>query len=227
MRLYLLRHGQTPANVAGELDTAAPGAGLTALGHRQAEAVPGALADEPVAGIHVSRLVRTQLTAAPLARARGLEVVVQPGLEEISAGDLEMRSDEESVQAYAGCVAAWMEGDLDRTQPGGQDGHGFLARYDAALREVASGHAAGDTVVVVSHGAAIRVYTALRAAGAEVREATQRRITNTGAGVLEGDPDRGWRLVRWATEPLGGAHLVDRAAHDVTGDSADEVLDED
>ena len=29
MRLLLIRHGQTPANVRGELDTAAPGPGLT------------------------------------------------------------------------------------------------------------------------------------------------------------------------------------------------------
>lgn len=40
MRLIIIRHGQTPANVLGRLDTAHPGPGLTALGERQAEAVP-------------------------------------------------------------------------------------------------------------------------------------------------------------------------------------------
>ena len=59
MRLLLVRHGQTPANVAGALDTAFPGLGLTPLGQAQAEAVPAALADERVAAVHASRLVRT------------------------------------------------------------------------------------------------------------------------------------------------------------------------
>ncbi|MFT4229800.1 MAG: histidine phosphatase family protein [Microbacterium sp.] len=90
MRLLLLRHGQTPSNVAGVLDTGYPGAGLTELGVRQAEAVPGALAGEAIAAIAVSPLVRTGLTAAPLARERGITVRVQPGLEEISAGDWEL-----------------------------------------------------------------------------------------------------------------------------------------
>ena len=36
-RLHLVRHGQTPSNVAGALDTALPGAPLTELGREQAE----------------------------------------------------------------------------------------------------------------------------------------------------------------------------------------------
>ena len=42
--------------------------------------------------------------------------------------------------------------------------------------------------------------------------------------VLDGDPDSGWRVVRWSSEPLGGPDLVDGAAHDITGDGADEAL---
>ena len=35
MRLLLIRHGETPGNVLGQLDTAHPGPGLTDLGERQ------------------------------------------------------------------------------------------------------------------------------------------------------------------------------------------------
>ena len=226
MRLYLIRHGQTPANVAGELDTAPPGAGLTDLGRAQAAGVVHAFARETVTGVHASPLVRTQLTAAPLAEAHGLDVRVQPGLEEVRAGDFEMRADDEAVAAYLGTLAAWMLGDLDRRMPGSHDGHAFLERYDAAVRAVAAGRGDDDTVVAFSHGAAIRTWTALRAAGVDARVTTERRIMNTGAVVLTGDPDRGWRLHRWSSEPLGGADLADHAAHDVTGDSADEALAE-
>jgi probable phosphoglycerate mutase len=149
---------------------------------------------------------------------------VQHGLEEISAGELEMRADEEAVTSYLDAVAAWLHGDLDHTMPGGPDGHAFLARYDAAVRAVCEPHPARATVALVSHGAAIRTYTGLRASGPTATEVSERRIGNTGAVVLEGGPDRGWRVVRWSSEPLGGAGLADTAAHDVTGEAAEEAV---
>jgi broad specificity phosphatase PhoE len=225
VRLLLIRHGQTPCNVLGQLDTAAPGAGLTALGRAQAQALPGALEAEDIAALYASPLVRTQLTAAPLAEARGLDVHVRPGLEEISAGEMEMRDDVEAVHAYAGCLAAWMHGDLGSAMPGGPDGSAFLARYDAAVAAVVDGSGAGDTVAVVTHGAAIRVYTALRT-GMDPETATELRMMNTGMAVLEGDPAAGWQLVSWHAEPLGGLDLEDLSAHDVTGESAEEAAAE-
>jgi probable phosphoglycerate mutase len=226
VRLFLIRHGQTPANVAGELDTAPPGASLTDLGRAQAEAVVGALAGENVVAVHASPLRRTQQSATPLARARGLAVEVTDGLEEVRAGDLEMRSDREAVETYLGCLATWMRGDLDRRMPGAQDGHGFLRRYDDAVRRLATGYAEDETVVAFSHGAAIRTFTALRARGVDIADISERRIRNTGAVLLEGDPAGGWRLAHWTAEPIGGVSLTDASAHDVTGDAAEEALAE-
>lgn len=222
MRLLLIRHGQTPNNVSGALDTAIPGAGLTRLGHTQSAAVPPALDGEQIAGIYASRLTRTQLTAAPLAQARGLQVRVTPGLEEISAGTLEMRADEDSVRNYAGCLASWVQGDLSHTLPGGMTGHEFLASYDSAIRTLAGDHRPDSTLAVFSHGAAIRVYTAIVA---RLQPETVRDLwlANTGMGVLEGDPDAGWHLAHWNSTPLGGAELLDVRAHDVTGESVEEL----
>jgi probable phosphoglycerate mutase len=219
VRLLLIRHGQTPSNVRGALDTGFPGAALTALGQAQAEAVPGALEGEHIAAVYASRLVRTQLTALPLARSRGLDVDVREGLEEVPAGELELREDADAEQAYAACVARWMCGDLKLGLPGGTTGHDFYARYDGAVRALAAEHRAEDTVAVVSHGAAIRAYTAL-AVRLDPEVATELRIMNTGLSLLEGRPEDGWELVRWSTEPLGGAQLADVHAHDVTGESA-------
>lgn len=223
MRLLLIRHGQTPHNLAGSLDTAFPGAGLTSLGQAQAAAVPDALVQEDIAGIYASPLVRTQLTAAPLARARGLDLRVQEGLEEISAGELELRTDGDAVHAYAECVAGWMRGDLHHALPGGTSGHAFHSRFDGAVRTIAAQHAADDTVAVFSHGAAIRVFTTL-ATGLAPSAAIDLSIMNTGMGLLEGDPTTGWELIRWTTEPLGGLDLEDGDAHDITGESAEEAV---
>ncbi len=219
MRLLLLRHGQTTANVHGALDTAFPGRPLTALGRAQAAAVPAALADEDVAAVYTSNLTRTRRTAEPLRAARGLRVGIRPGLAEVSAGDLEMRDDEAAVRGYVECLVAWMGGDLDRSMPGGPDGHSFWARYDGALEAIAARHR-GETALVVSHGAAIRVWTAVVTA-MTADEAEAAHISNTGMAVLERRAGA-WELERWCADPVGGAHLLDPRAHDVTGDAVED-----
>ena len=100
MRLLLVRHGQTPANVDGLLNTAIPGPGLTALGEQQAAMIPVGLRGTPVDAVYASLLVRTQLTARPLAEDRGLDVRVLEGIHEIGAGALEDLRDRASVRAY-------------------------------------------------------------------------------------------------------------------------------
>ncbi|MDQ0648592.1 broad specificity phosphatase PhoE [Microbacterium natoriense] len=214
MRLLLVRHGQTPSNVVGALDTGRPGPGLTALGQSQAEAIPGALADQAVDAIYASPLIRTQLTAAPLAGARSLDIEVLEGLEEIVAGRWEMHNDMEAVRAYMETASRWAVGDLDAVIDGGESGHEFFDRYDNAIAKVAAANPAA-TAVVVSHGAAIRVWAAARIVGVDLSEAAKWRIYNTGMCELDGDPQNGWQLVRWVREPLGGVELEDARALDV------------
>src|SRR6516162_453060 len=65
----------------------APGTGLTPLGQQQANTIAKVLAPQgPFAGIYASQLIRTQLTAAPLAGQLGMNVGVLSGLNEINAG---------------------------------------------------------------------------------------------------------------------------------------------
>ncbi len=224
MRLLLVRHGQTPSNVRHQLDTAVPGPGLTALGERQAAALPAALADEPVEAVWASTMVRTQHTAAPLAAALGLEVHVRDGVREVSAGDLEMRSDDEAAQRYLRTMFAWAT-DPGLRMPGGESGTEVLGRYDAVVAEVAASGA--GTAVVVSHGAAVRLWAAARVMGVDVDHAAAHPLDNTGAVVVEGDPAGGWRLSAWRSAPLGGPSVTDPAkggpaAEPVAAPDADE-----
>jgi len=213
VHLYLIRHGQTPSNVAGVLDSAFPGAGLTGLGQAQAQALPAAFAGRGLSAVYVSPLLRTRETAEPLAGALGLPAQVVPGLEEIFAGDLETRSDPASRQQYVDCVLAWMGGDLGRPMPGGPDGHSFLERFDAAVESIAARHTDSDAVAVVSHGAAIRCYTALRT-DLTLETSTRLVVMNTGGALLEGRPGS-WRVEHWQTEPYGGTAREDFPAEDV------------
>lgn len=220
MRLVFIRHGQTPANVAGIIESAFPGPGLTDLGLAQAEAVPGKLGGELIDSIFVSRLVRTHLTAAPLARATGLEPVELPGIHEVQAGDFEGRTDRDAVHGYVGVVARWGAGDLDERMPGAEDGHEFFARFDADIAAIATSGA--SVAAVVSHGAAIRVWTAVRS-GVGSDFLYSHDLHNTGVVVLDGSPADGWTMVSWQGEPVGGAALDDRSAADPTGEAPASV----
>jgi broad specificity phosphatase PhoE len=201
MRLLLVRHGQTTSNLRGALDTEAPGAGLTALGREQAEALVERLAGERVDAVYASTLRRARQTAAPLARERGVEVAVREGLRELRAGDLEMNSDLESVQLYLKTVLAWAAGQTDVRMPGGETGEEALARFDAVIDEIAGSGA--QCVAVVSHGAAIRTWSAARSRNLDAVYAGAHPLLNTDIVVLEGDPVQGWTTTHWAGLPVG------------------------
>ncbi|MEB8335940.1 histidine phosphatase family protein [Streptomyces endophyticus] len=201
MRLLLIRHGQTPSNLKRLLDSAAPGPGLTPLGLEQAAALPGTLADERIDALYASTLVRTQLTAEPLSRASGLDVVIRDGIREIAAGDLEMRGDDESAQKYLNTAFAWSSGDTALRMPGGETGEETLGRFDAVVAEAAKTGA--DTVAMVSHGAVIRTWTAARAGNVDVAFVAARPLPNTGIVALTGSPEQGWDLQLWEGRPLG------------------------
>lgn len=224
MKLLLVRHGQTPANVAGRLDTAAPGPGLTALGLDQAAAIPAALAGSTIDAIFVSTLIRTRLTATPLSVNRGLEMVQLPGIHEISAGNVENLSDRDSIRTYLETAFAWGLGDLDVVMPGGHDGHEFFARFDDSIATVAS--ATQGTAVVVSHGAAMRVWAAGRAKNIPASYAGEHDIHNTGVLEFEGSPAEGWTLISWQGNPIGGGQLDDPTADDPTGETLAEAMDD-
>ncbi|XTR51136.1 histidine phosphatase family protein [Pseudarthrobacter sp. So.54] len=218
MRLLLIRHGQTPGNVLGQLDTAHLGPGLTELGQRQAAALARSLGDQQIDFLYASTLIRTQITAAPLSAARGLGVEVLEGLQEIEAGSLEKLNDKESHVRYLGTVFGWAAGELHRRMPTGPSGHEFFERFDASIARVAAAAGSGaGTAAVVSHGAAIRVWAGLRATNVESGFAARHVLANTGIVALEGDPDAGWRLIHWDDSPVGGLALVDPTAEDPTG----------
>lgn len=208
MRIHLVRHGQTPSNLLGAIDTAPPGAGLTDLGLRQAEAAGKVLAKLGVESVHASTLTRTQLTAEPLAGRLSGEVQVWDGFREIDAARLEMRTDADSLREYGLGVYEWMLGRLDHRVADGITGVEFLARFDAAITDVVAQGA--ERAAIFSHGAAIRAWVALRATGSPTGYVG---LPNTAAVTIEGDPGVGWRVVEFGQLPLGGEELLGQSGY--------------
>jgi probable phosphoglycerate mutase len=197
VRLLLARHGRTTANAAHILDSRPPGASLDEQGRAQAGLLAERLADHPVRAVHASRAIRTQQTAAPVAAAHGLAVEVVDGVHEVSIGELEGRSDEAAFEVFFEVYHAWWRGDLEARLPGGESALDLRARFLPAVERIADGD--GD-VVLVSHGAAIRM-----AAAALLGDTVETLyVPNAGLVVLRREP-QGWVLESWDTaEPVPG-----------------------
>lgn len=190
MRLILIRHGETASNVARALDTAHPGAPLNETGLAQAEALVRALAHEQIDALYASTLTRAQQTAAPLAAARGLEAVILEGIHEIAAGVEEMNTD---WTAYVDMLNSWAPDNLDVGLEGGETAREFLTRFTNAVASIERhGH---DNVALVSHGAALRVWSISQDPDFGAHNAPPLR--NTQWIVLNGTSVEGWEIERW------------------------------
>lgn len=190
MRLLLIRHGQTEANVNRQLDTAHPGLPLNELGLSQAEALVASLEDESIDALYASTLTRAQQTAAPLAASRGMEAVVIEGIQEISAGVEEMSTD---WRKYLEVLMSWAPDNLDVGLENGETAREFLARFNAAVAKVEeAGH---EHVALVSHGAALRVWAITQDPSVGMDNAHP--LENTQWIVLNGSTADGWKIERW------------------------------
>jgi broad specificity phosphatase PhoE len=208
MRLLLIRHAQTLSNVNRRLDTSVPGPGLTELGYEQAGGLPNTLAGQRIDAIYVSNMVRTHLTAQPLAIARGLQIVEHEGLREIGAGIYDTRSDGEARNAYITTIFGWVTGDLHTRMPGAENGAEVFGRFNAVITEAAA--VDHHTVAFVSHSALIRswvAYSAFNVTGQIVKT----YLDNAGVVVLDGDVDRGWTALSWMGKTITTTGDIEQA----------------
>ncbi|TVT62967.1 histidine phosphatase family protein [Amycolatopsis rhizosphaerae] len=204
MKLYLIRHAQSTANVRKILDTALPGPPLTELGHQQAQSLAEKLAAEPIVAVYASYALRAQQTAAPLAATLAMDVQLVEGVHEVSVGDLEGRGDPEALRAYAATVHPWTRGDLGVSMPGGESGHEVHARFTTAVAELRAKHepsAPEGAIALVSHGGAIRLSAEWLSGNVRPELADQGLIPNTGIVELESSPG-GWRCLSWVGIPM-------------------------
>jgi broad specificity phosphatase PhoE len=199
-RLVLLRHGQSFANVERRLDTRPPGADLTPEGRDQARTF--ALdAGRPALLAH-SVANRASQTAAVI----GAQVDVTPhevrGIHEVQVGTLENRNDDDAIAEFNAIYERWQHGELDLPLPGGETANEVLDRYvpvltDLRMRYLDDRGFTGD-IVVVSHGAAIRLVSAVLA-GVDANFALDNHLGNAESVVLAPITDGRWSCVRWGT----------------------------
>jgi probable phosphoglycerate mutase len=127
MQIVLIRHGQ-PEWVRDGLNVVDPP--LTGLGHRQAAAMAGQLADETFDEVLVSPLTRARQTAAPLYERLGRGETIDPWLEEIRDPGWHGTPAEKAQQAYDEMRSRPVEHRWDGLE-GGESIREFTARIHA------------------------------------------------------------------------------------------------
>lgn len=166
-RLLLIRHGETPNNAA-RMFRGPDGAQeeLSDTGHAEARALGVALAAQtlPRPRLYASPYVRAQQTAQHLADALGVPLHTLPGIQEIHTGDW-MGRPYSAAQTH---VHELVAPDGQFGYPGGESLLQVGERFAAALHGLKPQD--GETVLVVSHGAAL-VSLLSKLLGRDTREA--------------------------------------------------------
>jgi alpha-ribazole phosphatase len=156
--VYLVRHGEVlhaaEGRFFGHTDVA-----LSPVGRAQATALGERLATESIEAVYASDLLRARESAAPLASARGTEVVALPPLREMAMGRWEGLTFAEIQAREPELCARWLADPFAMPFPEGEGVTDLHARAVPALHRVVERHA-GRRVAVVAHGGTNRVLLA-------------------------------------------------------------------
>lgn len=154
--VVFLRHGRTAYNAAGRLQGQVD-IPLDEVGQWQAEHGARALATfHACSRVVASDLVRARVTAEHYARVGGHELVIDQRVRERSFGDWEGLTRPEIEEGWPEEFAQWRRGE----QPAGasiETRTEVAARMLAAVDEHGADLGSDDTLVIVSHGAAITI----------------------------------------------------------------------
>lgn len=156
MKCILVRHGETEWNSGGRFQGQSD-VDLSERGLEQAKAVAKRLSETMrIDAIYSSDLKRAHLTALEIAKATGLDVRTSRDLRETDVGQCAGLSYEEIKERFPDYIEA-RKRDFGRTRfPGGECMADVEERMVRVVREIVQAHP-GQNVVVVSHGAALRI----------------------------------------------------------------------
>ncbi|WP_449060859.1 histidine phosphatase family protein [Planomonospora algeriensis] len=185
-RVVCLRHGQTLWNVERRFQghTDIP---LDETGAAQAARAAGLLAYLRPDMIVSSDLQRALHTARALGEVTGLDVAVDKDLRERGGGEWEGLTREQISTGWPREFAAW-------EAPGGEDVADVAERVSAAVRRWAARLEPDGLLVVVSHGAAIRLGVAKLMGLPQEHWPALGGLGNCSWSVLE-EGRKGWRLM--------------------------------
>lgn len=158
MRLWLVRHGETEANVAGLYSGHAP-TPLTERGIAQAQTLGTLLRNVPVDNVLCSELERARHTTQLILAEREVPVRNMPELNEMFFGDWEMRHHRDLAREDAENYAVWCNDWQNATPTNGEGFQAFSRRVERFIAQLAE-YKACQNLLVVSHQGVLSVLIA-------------------------------------------------------------------
>lgn len=206
--LYLVRHGENPANLTKEFSHRKVDYSLTERGIAQAQQTAHALQGRNITAVYASPLKRARETAEIIAQTLRLDVTVIEAFREVNVGSLEdLPPTRENWQLHNDVILGWLAGNPERTFPEGENWHTLSGRMIEGLTQVLNENPTGNSVVV-GHGG---IFTAsLPRLMPDVDMQTIISQPNHNCSITEIHvEDGGYTLRQWADY----AHLSDDAAN--------------
>lgn len=152
MKLYLIRHGQTQADVNGVI-CGSSDIGLTELGKQQAEHLANMLASVRLDGIIHSGMLRSEQTANIILGQRDIKLDIQPLAQEICFGQWELRCHQEVRSSATASYADWCRDWQLAEVPDGELFADFSQRIRQALSQLYLRPANSQLAIIGEQGA--------------------------------------------------------------------------
>ena len=152
--VYIVRHAEAVGNSEfrfnGITDT-----DITEKGEHQLDSLAERFRSVSFDRIYSSPLIRTRKTADAVNRFHGLDIIIDNDIIEINGGSWEGRKMDEVGKESPELVMMWVKDPLNFKAPDGESMRDVFARVSSALKRLAAENQ-GKTIVVVSHGCAIK-----------------------------------------------------------------------
>lgn len=153
--LYLIRHGESHANVEATIGGIQSDRGLTERGVLQAQALARRLATGEIHAdvLYASTLPRARMTAEFVSEALKLPISWDDDLQELRPGEADGMHIDVARARYEG-IRHFLIESFTPIAPGGESWGSFQMRVSAALERLILRHR-DQTIVVVAHGGVI------------------------------------------------------------------------
>lgn len=158
VKLWLVRHGETEANVAGLYSGHAP-TPLTERGMMQARTLGQLLQAVTFDRVLCSELERTHITADLLLGTRHIPRQIVPELNEMFFGDWEMRHHRDLAREDAENYAVWCNDWQNATPTNGEGFQAFSMRVERFIAQL-DDYKMCQNLLVVSHQGVLSVLIA-------------------------------------------------------------------
>jgi probable phosphoglycerate mutase len=153
--LLLIRHGENDYSKTGKFAGRLPGIHLNERGQKQAKELADSLAQVPLKAIYASPLERAMETAAPIATARKLEVIPDPGLLESDIGKWEGLSVRRVARTKSWRAVQYAPSRAGH--PGGETFQQVQTRIASTLDAICARYKHHDIVACVFHADPIKL----------------------------------------------------------------------